>query len=71
MVVVVFVAIGIHGWSFVTVGDHCGQLSPFVLVAVGSLSVMYVVGGGKTKKSHVTHDYQTRVICYASQINNK
>ena len=45
------VAIGVHGQSFVAVGDHCGQLSLFVLVAVGSLSVMCVVGGGKRKKA--------------------
>ena len=32
---------------------------------------MCVVSGGKGKKSHVTHDYQTEVVCYASQINNK
>ena len=71
VVVVAFVAIGVRGWSFVAVGDHCGWLSPFVLIPMGSLSVVCVVGGGKRKKSHITHDYQTRVICYVSQINNK
>ena len=71
VVVVAFVAIGIRGRSFVAVGDRCGRLSPFVLVPVGSLWVVCVVGGGKRKKSHVMHDYQTRVICYVSQINNK
>ena len=68
VVVVAFVAIGVHGPSFVTVGDHCGWLSLFFLVAMGLLLVVYVIGGGKRKKSHVTHDYQTGVICYASQI---
>ena len=71
MVVVAFFAIGICGQSFVVVGDHCGQLLLFVLIAVGSLLVLCVVGGGKRKKSHVTHDYQTRVICYVSQINKR
>ena len=27
---------GICGQSFVAIGDHCGQLSPFVIVAMAS-----------------------------------
>ena len=66
VVVVAFVVIGIYGQSFVAVGDHCGQLSLFSIVALGGhcrSCVLLVVVRERKATSHMITKQGLFVMC--------